>query len=129
MTKKILLIDDEKDFVESVKEFFEMREYQVIAAYNGEEGLEKAKESPDIILLDIKMPSMDGFEVLRRMKDQSETRNTPIIMLTSKTDTEAIFEAQHLWATDYLMKPAGMGALLMMVKQYLDDNRPKPINI
>lgn len=125
--KKILLIDDEKDFVDLVKKFLEMRGYAVIPAYNGIEALEKTKELPDMVLLDIKMPNMDGLEVLRRLRSNQDTVNTPIIMLTSKAETDSIFETQHLWASDYIIKPINLEDLLTLIKRYLDDDKRRPI--
>src|SRR4030042_5134943 len=127
--KKILLIDDEKDFVDSTKEFLEMRGYTVIPAYNGIDALKKMKESPDIVLLDIKMPDMDGFEVLRHLRSNPANLNTTIIMLTSKAETDSIFESRHLWADDYLIKPANLEDLLKLLKRYLDDDKRRPIVI
>jgi CheY-like chemotaxis protein len=125
--KKILLIDDEKDFVDLVKKFLEMRGYAVMPAYNGIDALEKMKELPDMVLLDIKMPDMDGFEVLRHLKSNPDIANAPIIMLTSKAETDSIFESQRLWASDYVIKPINLEDLLTLIKRYLDDDKRRPI--
>jgi len=83
MKKKILIIDDEPEIVEIVKKML-ANKYEVIGAYNGEEGIKKAKkEKPDLILLDILMPKMDGWETLKKMKEDRELRNIPVSMLTA----------------------------------------------
>jgi len=125
--KKILLIDDEKDFVDSIKEFLEKRGYAVTPAYNGIDGLEKTKELPDMVLLDIKMPDMDGFEVLQHLRSNPRTKNIPIIMLTSKAEVDSIFVSQRLRASDYIIKPVNLEDLLKMIERYLDDDRRWPI--
>ncbi|MFA5146946.1 MAG: response regulator [Candidatus Omnitrophota bacterium] len=127
--KKILVIDDEKDFVESVREFLAMRGYSVMVAYNGIDALEKMKASPDIVLLDIKMPGMDGFEFLRHINSDPDNVNTPVIMLTSKAETDSIFESKHLWAADYAIKPIKLEDLLALIRRYLDDSGKRPVEI
>jgi len=83
MKKKILIIDDEPEIVEIVKKMLADK-YEVIGAYDGEEGIKKAKkEKPDLILLDILMPKMDGWETLKKMKEDRELRNIPVSMLTA----------------------------------------------
>ena len=127
--KRILLVDDEKDFVGSVKEFLEMRGYEVMIAYDGMSAMERVRELPDLVLLDIKMPVMDGYEVLRRIQVDLGTAKIPVIMLTTKSETGAIFDAQKLSATDYIIKPTDLQELLDMVKKYLDENRRRPVKI
>ncbi len=128
-SKKILIVDDEKDFVETVRNFLTERGYEVSAAYDGRDALEKAKELPSLILLDIKMPDMDGFEVLRRLRSEHITTTIPVIMLTVKHETESIFEAKDLEATDYLMKPISLEELWTMIGRYLDEDKVRPLNI
>ena len=126
--KKILLVDDEKDFVDSIKEFIELRGYKVIPAYNGRDALKKMIRFPDMVLLDIKMPDMDGFEVLQHLKSNPETSHTPVIMLTSKADTGSIFESKGLKANDYIIKPTNLEDLMTLVRKYLDDDKRQPIS-
>jgi CheY-like chemotaxis protein len=120
--KKILIVDDEKDFVNLMKGFLEKRGYAVTSAYDGIGALEKTKESPDMVLLDIKMPNMDGFEVLRRLRSNPDTANTHIIMLTAMTETASIFESQRFRATDHIVKPTNLEDLLKVIRKYLDDD-------
>jgi len=85
--KTVLVIDDEAGFLDVVKMRLEANNYQVIGAYDGREGFDKAKkEHPDLILLDLVMPNMNGFEALSQLKSDSRTMNIPVIVLTAKTE-------------------------------------------
>lgn len=118
--RKILLIDDEKDLVDLVKSNLESNGYDVLIAFNGKQGLEKAMaEQPDLIILDIMMPVMDGFETLRKIRDDDRIKNTPIIMLTVKSETESIFKAEELGSTDYITKPFSLEELINLIKTYI----------
>lgn len=117
--KKILIIDDEKDFVDSIKEFLELRGYTVITAYNGIDALEKMKELPNVALLDIKMPNMGGLEVLEHLRWNSNALNTAIIMLTAKVESDSMLESQRLGASDYIVKPINLEDLLTVIKRYI----------
>ena len=106
--RKVLLIDDEEDFSRIVKMNLELldADYFVERANNGKEGLKKADSfKPDLILLDIMMPKMDGFEVLKRLKENPDTSATPVIMLTAKSDEESRLQASQLYNEDYITKP------------------------
>ena len=116
---KILLVEDEKDFVMTVKYFFEKNDYAVITADNGAEGIKKAKEAPDIILLDLKLPDMSGFDVLHKLRIDPATQMIPVIILTASTDMKFIHEAQGLRATDYIMKTESFERILASVKKYI----------
>ena len=117
--KKILVIDDEAHMVELLRERLGRNGYEVISAADGLEGLEKAnKENPDLILLDIMMSGMDGFEVLRKLRSGPETKNIPVIMLTAKADTDSIFRAEDLKSTDYIIKPFDFKELLDLIEKY-----------
>jgi DNA-binding response OmpR family regulator len=119
MKRKILVVDDEADFADLIKMRLEANDYAVVLARDGEEGLEKAEaEKPDLILLDVMMPGMDGFKVLSRLKASESTRMTPVIMLTAKGETKSIFRAQELGATDFLIKPCESADLLSVVGKH-----------
>ena len=119
MACKVLMIDDEPDLIAAVKDWLEPRDFEVSAALNGLEGLRKAKRIiPGIIILDIRMPIMDGFEVLDRLRSDADTRYIPVIMLTQKRESDSIFRARNLGMTDYMMKPFSMEKLLELVKRY-----------
>lgn len=116
---KILIIDDEKDLVSLIRARLEESDYNVIFAFSGLEGLDKAgQEPPDLILLDIMMPGMDGYEVLNRLKNDEKTSRIPVIMLTGKGELKSIFEAQQLRAIDYIIKPIDIKLLLKLIKRY-----------
>jgi len=83
--KKILLVDDEPDIVEFLKYNLEQQNFEVIVGHNGEEALKKLVEKPDLILLDIMMPKLDGFETCKRIREKREFENVPIIFLTAKS--------------------------------------------
>ena len=82
--KHILLVDDEVDFAQTLALRIELRGYEVSIVHSGEEALRKAKEKPDLILLDVMMPVMGGYEVCRRLRQDNQTKHIPIIMLTAK---------------------------------------------
>jgi len=118
--KKILVVDDEPEMVGLLRERLEINNYEVISAADGFSGLEKAnKDNPDLILLDIMMFGMDGFEVLRKLRLEPETKNIPVIMLTAKTDTGSILRAEDLKSTDYITKPFDFKELLDLIKKHI----------
>ncbi len=120
MAKKILVVDDEQDIIKVLHVRLGAVGYEVISAENGLEGLEKAKrEKPDLILLDVMMPCMHGFDALQRLKDNKKTTSIPVIMLTAKDDKGAISKAKALGAKDYLTKPFNSEALLDSIERCL----------
>ena len=120
MSKRILLVDDEADLLKLVMVRLAACGYEVIPASDGLEALEKAqKENPDLILLDVMMPRMDGFEVLRNLKNNPGTMSIPVIMLTAKDEAESFSRAQEAGAEDYITKPFNRDALLDAVRKYL----------
>ena len=119
--QKILIVDDEESVVEIVKLRLETNNYEVITAYNGEEGLTKAKEEkPDLIILDIAMPDMDGFEVGRRLKQDDKTKHIPIIMLTARGKHDDVLKSvKDAGAVDYIVKPFNPQAFLKRIASVL----------
>ena len=119
LRKKILIVDDETEFVEMIQMRLEANDYRVVSASNGEDGYDLAQtERPDLILLDVMMPGADGFETLGRLRRSEVTESTPVIMLTARGETRSIFKAQDLRVTDYLIKPCESQELLAMVKKH-----------
>ena len=122
---KILLIDDDVDFVEATKIVLEKEPYQIMVAHNGDEGVKKAREEkPDLILLDVIMPVEDGFTAAEHLKKDSALSQIPVVMLTafsSKGQETAIPRSRgfSLETEDYLEKPVTPEQLLAKVKQYL----------
>lgn len=120
MAKRILVVDDEPALVEMIKKRLEANDYEVITSYGGQEALDKAEtEKPDLILLDIMMPGMDGFQTLGRLRGSQVTRYTPVIMLTCKGETSSIFKAHDLGSTDYIIKPFDPKRLLDVIKRHI----------
>ena len=118
--KRILVIDDEADLIKEVQVMLEYAGYEVLAASRGGEGVETAiAEQPDLIILDILMPGMDGFEALRRLKENAETEHIPVIILSCKGESQSLFKAQELGSTDYIIKPFEQDELLALIKKCL----------
>lgn len=102
---KVLLIEDEKEVADLYKLKLSLDGYEVITAENGEEGFEKAfKISPEIIFLDIKMPKMDGFEVLRKLRSEEKTKHIPVLILSNFDEQDLIERGLTLGANEYLIK-------------------------
>ncbi len=102
---KILIIEDEEMLVNMYESKFLTEGFQVLKALNGEDGLALAlKEKPDLILLDIILPKMDGFLVLKSLKEEASTKNIPIILLTNLGQDEDINKGKAMGADDYLVK-------------------------
>jgi len=105
-SKKILVVDDEERVREMLGFRLRLFGYQVLEATNGEEALEvAAREKPDLVLLDIMMPGMDGFQVCSRLKRNDETKNIPVVILTAKADAKDVTRAVNSGASDYVVKP------------------------
>ena len=120
MTEKILIIDDDVDTLRLVGLMLQRQGYQISAATNGEQGLAKAlEERPDIILLDVMMPDMDGYEVTRRLRKNPTTQTTPILMFTAKTQLDDKVTGFEVGADDYLTKPTHPAELQAHVKALL----------
>jgi len=118
--KKILIIDDEQDLVDFVKIRLETNGYQVVSAYNGEEGIVTCvRENPDLVLLDILIPKIDGFKVCQALKKDPSTAGIPIIMLTAKDRTEDIKSAKEVGADGYIIKPFDSATMLLSIKDQL----------
>ena len=116
--KKILVVDDERHIVRLVQVNLERAGYEVAAAYDGREALKKVEaDKPDLIVLDVMMPHMDGFETLRHLKANADTANIPVIMLTAKAQDQDIFEGWRQGVDMYLTKPFNPMELLTFVKR------------
>ena len=121
MPKKILAVDDERHIVRLVEVNLQRAGYQVVTAYDGREALEKVKaEEPDLIVLDVMMPYMDGFEVLKNLKADPVTAEIPVIMLTAKAQDADVFRGWQSGVDCYLTKPFNPMELLTFVKRIFD---------
>ena len=105
INKKILIVEDDEFLLSMYSTKFEIEGYNVIMASDGEMGLEKAqKEKPGIILLDIMLPNMDGFDVLKKLKSDRETSSIPVILLTNLSQKQDVEQGLSMGADDYLVK-------------------------
>ena len=120
--KKILVVDDEVDLVKTIQFALEAEGYQVLASYNGEDALNQSrKESPDLILLDIMLPKLDGYKVCRLLKFDKQYKHIPILMLTAKTQQKDRLLGMETGADEYITKPFDMEELTEKIKAHLKD--------
>ncbi|MBL1212627.1 MAG: response regulator [Ignavibacteriae bacterium] len=118
--KKILVVDDQPDNVFILQDRLKRAGFEVIAAYEGKTGIQKATdEKPDLILLDIMMPDISGFDVCRQLVKNDETKNIPIILVTALTDAEDIKEGFDAGAFDYIKKPFNRDEMLARINSAL----------
>ncbi|MBS1494203.1 MAG: response regulator transcription factor [Bacteroidetes bacterium] len=118
--KKILVVDDEKDIVDILKYNLEKEhEFEVLAAYNGKEALELVESHPDLILLDIMMPELNGFEVCKQLKQNPATAKIPVIFLTAKENEIDEILGLELGADDYIHKPLSPRKVIARVKSVI----------
>jgi DNA-binding response OmpR family regulator len=120
MKKKILIVDDEKQIARMLKIRMEAFGYEADTAHDGIEGLAKAQQyKPDLIILDVMMPKMDGFEVCRKLKENPVFRSTPVIMLSVKAEEKANDLGAIAGADDYMPKPFEPEILMEKIKKLL----------
>ena len=120
MAVKILVCDDERSIVRLIQVNLERQGWQVVTAYDGKEGLEKImSEQPDICVLDVMMPYMDGFEVLKNLRREPSTQKLPVVMLTAKAQDKDVFEGYHYGADVYLTKPFNPMELVTFIKRII----------
>jgi len=116
----ILVIEDEEDIAELVAFNLRRNEFEVVLAYDGIEGLAKAKElKPDLIVLDVMMPGIDGFRVFKELEKDAATRTIPVIMLTARGQTEDKIQGLVLGAEDYMTKPFSPKELVLRIQNLL----------
>jgi two-component system, sensor histidine kinase and response regulator len=117
----ILVVDDNKRNLQVVGNILHEEQYKVAMAINGPTALKLAAQlKPDLVLLDIMMPEMDGFEVCKKLKENEETREIPVIFLTAKVETDDVVEGFNLGGVDYITKPFKQKELLVRIKTHLD---------
>ncbi|MDY6825306.1 MAG: response regulator [Thermodesulfobacteriota bacterium] len=124
MTKpiKVLMVDDEAQFRATVNKLLTQRGFETILAENGRQAIEKINENPDVVILDIKMPDMDGHETLRQIKEKAP--ETPVIMLTGHGDDFSAMQAYEQGALDYLTKPCDINLLAGKIKDVCHRGEP-----
>lgn len=118
MPRKILLIDDEPDLVDIIKTRLEISDFNVITAYDGEEGLRKLlKEKPDLVLLDLRMPKMDGYTFIKEARVNKTVKDIPIIVVTGVENIQDILKLEGV--RDYIEKPFDIEILLEKIDECL----------
>lgn len=129
MSEKILIVDDDLDTLRLVGLMLQRQGYQISAATNGQQGLDKAfEENPDLILLDVMMPDMDGYEVTKRLRANPATLNTPILMFTAKSQLDDKVVGFEAGVSDYLTKPTHPSELQARVKTLLGRVKEKQVS-
>ena len=123
MIKKILVVDDEALTTELAKTFLEKHGFQVIIAADGDVGLTMAlAENPDLILLDVMLPTMDGFAVCKLLKENEKFKDTPILMFTARGLNSDIEKGETVGADEYIVKPFSGKALVATIRKHLGIN-------
>jgi CheY-like chemotaxis protein len=117
---KVLIVDDEPFNVEVLEQALDGTDYQVLTASSGQEAWTKIQGGqPDLVLLDLMMPGMDGFAVLAKVKEDSMLRDIPIIIVSAEHDSKSVVRGIKQGAEDYLTKPVNTELLLKKVREYL----------
>lgn len=120
MNKKVLIIEDHPETSELISGLLKLEGIEPITATNGQEGLEKAHlEKPDLILLDVMMPGMSGFDVCKKLKSDHETSSIPVIIVSIKASEDSLKQGETAGANAYITKPFNPPELLDLVKKYL----------
>ncbi len=118
--KKILIVDDEADIIEILQFVLETNGYQCLTALDGEEGLKLAREThPDLIILDVMMPKINGYKISRLLKYDNKYKDIPIIMITARSQEEDKIIGEETGADEYITKPFQVEYVLEKVKSYL----------
>ena len=121
MPKKILIVDDEPGYLTLVKNRLEAAEYQVLTAQEGQEALEKAKrEKPDLIILDLMLPKMDGYKVCGLLKRDTRYSKIPVILFTARAQEADRKQGEEVGADAYLTKPFDAPALLAKIEELIE---------
>ena len=129
MAFKILVVDDEPTIVRLMEFILARQGHEMIVAVNGEEALEKIKsQQPDLVLLDIMMPRIDGYEVAQRLRADPATASLPIIMLSAKAQDEDIRKGVEVGVDEYVTKPFTPDHLVQVVAKYLDKLKESEIS-
>lgn len=120
--KKVLIVDDEMDIVETLKFMLETEGINCITAYDGEDALNLAKsESPDLMILDVMLPKINGYKVCRLLKFDAKYKNIPILMVTARSQEEDKCIGEETGANEYITKPFNIEELVDKVKNYLNN--------
>jgi len=116
--RKILVVDDDEHILRSLAQYLELEDFDVTTASSGVEALERFAESrPDLMVLDVMMPGMDGFEVLQKIRQDTETSALPVLMLTARDQHADIMKGYQMGATSYLVKPFNLDELVEAINE------------
>ena len=116
--KRILIVDDEKDLVDTIEMALEAHGFEVLSALDGEEGLKKAiADAPDVVVLDLMMPKMNGYQVSWEIKNNEDTKHIKVIMVTAKAQESDKFWGYETGADDYLTKPFELSELIKKIEK------------
>ena len=125
---KLLIVDDDKDFITAVAARLESRGFTMTKAFDGKEGLEKVyAEKPDAIILDVMMPEMNGFEVCKKLKTDEKYKDIPVVMLTARSSPEDVKFAKEMGADAYFVKPFELDMLLYELNALLRAKKKKAL--
>jgi CheY-like chemotaxis protein len=120
--RKILIVDDSETMLKVAQMMLAKEPYEVVIARDGAEGVARALETnPDLILMDVMMPNMTGFEALRALRNNSQTRTVPIVMVTTQAEAESIETGYVIGCNDYIVKPVDSVELIAKVRNLLGD--------
>ena len=126
--ERLLVVDDERDFIDVISERLGAKGFDILRAFDGKEGIERAhSDKPDLIILDIAMPEMNGYDVCRKLKLDENFKDTPIIILTAKFQPSDIKFGMEMGADAYLTKPLELELLLHTVNTLLRSKKRKII--
>ncbi len=119
--KRIMIVDDDKGALTLIGIMLDRGGFQVVSAQNGYQALDKLdQETPDLIILDLMMPGMDGIELCKVIRERTETARTPILILSTKSDAQSVIQSMEAGATDYLPKPIFHNDLVSKVRDMLE---------
>ncbi|MFO7929090.1 MAG: response regulator [Candidatus Humimicrobiaceae bacterium] len=122
--KKILIIEDDKNIVLSLKMYLEKLKYEVVVASDGLQGIEQAQEKvPDLIMLDIILPKMDGYMVCEALKKETNTKNIPIVFISAKTGEKDIDKAFEVGGDDFIVKPFNHEKIKKVLENFLKEGK------
>jgi two-component system sensor histidine kinase ChiS len=117
-TPKILVVDDDEHILRSLSQYLELEDFNVVSASSGPEALTLfEQEKPDLLVLDVMMPGMDGFQVLETLRGNPETAGVPVLMLTARDQHNDILKGYQMGATSYLVKPFNLDELVEAIRE------------
>ncbi|MFN8613428.1 MAG: response regulator [Vulcanimicrobiota bacterium] len=117
-TPKILVVDDDEHILRSLSQYLELEDFQVVSASSGPEALTLfQQEKPDLLVLDVMMPGMDGFQVLEKLRGDPETASVPVLMLTARDQHNDILKGYQMGTTSYLVKPFNLDELVEAIRE------------